>query len=172
MIKNCLVCNKEYFCWPYNKKSKYCTNQCYWETKKLKPITDEQNLEIIKSNFEKNIIKKENDCWKWIGSFNGNGYGQLRDGRGNRIFAHRTSFELYNGPIPKNKLICHKCDHPWCCAPSCLFPGTIRDNVKDMYEKKRQKGQFKKGMIPHNKKIKNEEPTSNDSDDRPYLISS
>jgi hypothetical protein len=38
----------------------------------------------------------------------------------------------------ENKLVCHKCDHPWCVNPDHLFLGTHKDNQEDKITKERQ----------------------------------
>ncbi len=66
--------------------------------------------ELIKF-FWGNVIK--GDCWEWIGNLHNAGYGQFRF-KGKRYFAHRLSWEIHFGPIPKNLLVCHQCDNPKC----------------------------------------------------------
>jgi hypothetical protein len=83
----------------------------------------------------------EEDCWLWHGSVN-NKYGiiSLRQQKGEkniRIFAHRMSYILYVGPIPKGLHCLHTCDEPRCCNPSHLFLGTTKDNTQDMIQKGR-----------------------------------
>ena len=73
-------------------------------------------------------------CWEWVAGKNSNGYGAfMRNG------AHRASYELHIGPIPKGKMVLHRCDNRTCVNPDHLFLGTNDDNMKDMVKKKRQR---------------------------------
>lgn len=91
-------------------------------------------------------------CWIWTGGsrLNGKGvpYPRHWSDSGKSVGAHRFSFELHNGPIPKGMYVCHRCDTPMCVNPEHLFIGTHRDNMRDMVEKSRSfigRGQDKKG---------------------------
>lgn len=95
------------------------------------------NGDPIKSFHAKYIIS-DTGCWEWIGSIGiVNGYGQLNLGKGKMANAHRFSYELYIGDIPKGMFVCHKCDNRKCCSPFHLFLGTNEDNMKDASSKGR-----------------------------------
>lgn len=90
-------------------------------------------------------VKKANGCWKWTGSKDNHGYGQIRIAVNRCEKAHRISWEIHNGPIPEGLWVLHKCDNPECCNPEHLFTGTLQDNIMDMVKKGRQsKGSAKK----------------------------
>src|SRR5882762_2517021 len=79
---------------------------------------------------------REDGCWMFLGPWNSHGYGHLSyDGHVYR--AHRASWELYNGPIPDDLNVLHKCDNRWCINPEHLFLGTLKDNADDMRAKGR-----------------------------------
>ena len=76
-------------------------------------------------------------CWLWTGT-RVDGYGQLKrqDGQTN-VAAHRASYEINRGHIPRGKVLMHSCDNPPCVNPNHLRVGTQRDNIMDMHKKGR-----------------------------------
>lgn len=81
----------------------------------------------------------KNGCWIWTASLVGeNGYGFFRISKGEGCMpAHRYSYTLSNGVIPKGMLVCHTCDNPQCVNPNHLFLGTHKDNALDREAKGR-----------------------------------
>lgn len=85
------------------------------------------------------MVNAETQCWEWTGCKSQGGYGVI----GTRIegrtstFVHRASWIVKNGAIPKDKVICHRCDNPSCFNPDHLWIGTPVENMQDMLEKGR-----------------------------------
>jgi len=86
-------------------------------------------------------------CWEWQAYTDKKGYGRFTFNTfTNRtcINAHRAAYEMHTGKIlPKNILVCHKCDNRKCCRPDHLFEGTAKDNMQDCSAKKRTGNQKK-----------------------------
>jgi len=78
-------------------------------------------------------------CWLWEGAQNNRGYGYigLSGAKGGNVLAHRSMWELTNGPIPDGLWVLHRCDVRICCNPDHLFLGTPLDNMRDMHAKGR-----------------------------------
>lgn len=96
-------------------------------------------------------VNKTADCWLWFGNSDEHGYGRIgmgskKDKSKKSVLAHRYSWELAKGEIPKGLFVLHKCDTPACVNPDHLFLGTQRTNVADMVQKNRQQKGESNGM--------------------------
>ncbi len=91
-------------------------------------------------------VRKTNTCWLWIGSIANHGYGQISY-KLKPVVAHRISFELHYGAIPKGMWVLHRCDNKACVNPDHLFLGTNFDNVQDMIRKGRSWSQKDRAAV-------------------------
>ena len=91
--------------------------------------------QTLLEGFNKFVIRNEKGCWGWTGCAPKKpGYAQFRSCM--KIFrAHRASWIIHFGEIPKGMLVLHKCDNKICSNPDHLFLGTDRDNILDYLKK-------------------------------------
>jgi len=90
------------------------------------------------------IPEDQTECWIWTGSIGGGRYGGFNF-NGVTTLAHRMSWMIYYGKIPKGAYICHHCDNTKCVNPKHLFLGDQFANMADMVKKGRAKGGGVKG---------------------------
>jgi hypothetical protein len=84
-------------------------------------------------------VTQSQGCWIWTGAKSGQ-YGQLQYQR-RRLLAHRFSWHLANSMVcPDGMVIRHRCDNPPCVNPDHLELGSIAQNVRDTYSRKRRTG--------------------------------
>lgn len=92
--------------------------------------------QTLKEGYEKFVIRNPIGCWDWSGCCPKNpGYGQFRYGMKIER-AHRASWKIHFGDIPKGMFVCHKCDNKRCSKPEHLFLGTCKQNNHDAIDKK------------------------------------
>lgn len=83
-------------------------------------------------------IADTNECWEWQASKNKDGYGQVTINY--KVYrAHRVSWELFNGEMPPDMEVMHKCDNPCCVNPKHLILGTHQENMTDHMNKGRHR---------------------------------
>jgi len=94
-----------------------------------------EKLERLKANFEKIVIKSDG-CWDSKLISHHSGYVDIQFGQ-KRIGLHRASWTIFNGNIPEDSFVLHKCDNKRCSNPDHLFLGTLKDNTQDKLTKGR-----------------------------------
>lgn len=162
----CETCGKE-FEWrkhdsqpPARFCNRKCTNKDFGIKGNSKRLfwpnaTEDEKKERIKFLYEEKVIRKEG-CWDWKGHFDKNGYSQVHGYNGKRyvpLKAHRVSYEIHKGEIPKGKVVCHSCDNPRCTNPDHLWIGTSKENSEDEVKK----GRSSKGEDRYNARFREED---------------
>lgn len=105
----------------------------------------------LKERFWKKVNKTEH-CWVWTGCLGKDGYGRISTLNIPEL-AHRASWRLINGEIPKNLWVLHHCDNPSCVRPDHLFLGSHLDNMMDMVKKGRQAKGDRNSSVKHPEKL-------------------
>lgn len=87
----------------------------------------------IKERFFRHV-KKTNTCWLWTANTYKCGYGQFgigsrSDGTRKKAAAHRISWEIHKGFIPKGILVLHICNIKECVNPKHLYLGDHQANM-------------------------------------------
>lgn len=72
-------------------------------------------------------VGEPDQCWPWLRTVNGNGYGRFR-----RTPAHRVAYELAVGAIPDGKQIDHQCRNRLCVNPHHLLPVSNKHNHENL----------------------------------------
>lgn len=85
------------------------------------------------------VHPQPNGCWEWQGATRGP-YGTVKIHH-EFYRAHRVSYRIYKGRIPKGLHVLHSCDNPLCVRPSHLRTGTNADNMQDKADRGRVKGE-------------------------------
>ena len=98
------------------------------KTMKQLPYSEEKIIEEFWDKVNINL----NGCWDWKAGISRSGYGNYRNHN-----AHRFSYKIIYGNVPKELFVMHKCDNRKCVRPDHLSLGTPKDNSIDMRDKGR-----------------------------------
>jgi len=90
-------------------------------------------------------VREQDECWPWKGSKRREGHGQLWVA-GTTVAATRLLWVSIHGPVPRDRVVMHKCDNPPCMNPKHLQLGTNHDNVLDAQRKGRLKGRARRKL--------------------------
>lgn len=105
----------------------------------MKSRSIETNIAKFMSLFK---IEEVTGCHIYQGCIGERGYGKINIFKVT-VQAHRLSYCIHKGDIPKGLYVCHKCDNPSCINPEHLFIGTALENNMDKIEKGRDRNKSK-----------------------------
>ncbi len=84
----------------------------------------EDKAQLLECPFKsKYKIDNNSGCWIWLAAKQSRGYGNYRS-----RLAHRVSYEMNKGPIPKGLTLDHLCRNRLCVNPDHLEPVTQLEN--------------------------------------------
>lgn len=109
---------------------------------KLRKAQEWRRTEPIQKFWNLVDIKSPEECWEWQGYRDRKGYGSFNpawEGYPLKVRAHRFSYLITKGEIPKGKIVAHGCDNPPCCNPAHLSAKTYKENTQEMLERGRQR---------------------------------
>lgn len=129
--RECKICHKVTIRLEYkSKKYQFCSILCRSQNR----LKISQNL---RDRFHTLYKIDSRGCWIWKKGKSSMGYGCISyDGKQQR--SHRVSYLLYKGPIENGLFVCHACDIPSCVNPDHLWLGNNKENIIDMFKKKRK----------------------------------
>lgn len=142
----CVTCGKSflrYASWVKQGGGRFCSRECFYSGRTRAPLD---------GRFW-GKVKKTPGCWLWQGRTTAFGHGVLDVSAGKGVRAHRYSWELVNGPIPEDLVVCHICDVPACVNPDHLTLGTRVYNTNDMWAKGRGRPGVSRGEAQGSAKL-------------------
>jgi len=97
---------------------------------KKRPILDRFWEKVNFNGPEPELWPGLGSCWLWMNGDDGRGYGCFYIVHGQPLKAHRFSYELAEGPIPKGMTLDHICRVTLCVNPAHLEVVTNTENVR------------------------------------------
>ena len=142
-IQTCRTCLKRFYLRPSRiaEGGFFCNRKC------RRRISWPALADVFWSHVKKGA---PNICWNWTGPLTVTGYGEFKY-RNLVCKAHRLSYEIHTGPIPKKKnwtesCVMHACDNRRCVNPAHLHLGTSRENILDCVAKDRHSRGMRNGL--------------------------
>jgi hypothetical protein len=85
---------------------------------------------VVGRFWTKAMPEPNSGCWLWTGAVMRNGYGAFHVPAMGTGLAHRVAYILFNGEIPSDLQIDHRCRVRHCVNPDHLEPVTAAENLR------------------------------------------
>lgn len=121
----------------------------YIRMKRFNSFTLPYRKTAIERLLSKIKLKEDTGCWEWQNYVDKAGYGRFKSKADFSTLAHRHSWALHFGVIPKGSFVCHTCDNRKCVNPKHFFLGGYKENAQD----KAAKGRSTRGRSCHSNKL-------------------
>lgn len=126
VFRACKQCGKSFVYRPTQRQIEQnwgwlCSRRCFSAWRCLPETVEARFWSCVDKN-------ASNGCWLWTGTLDSSGYGRFA-GNKQKHSAHRFSYEIAIGPIPKALTLDHLCRVRACVNPTHLEPVTNRENV-------------------------------------------
>lgn len=125
-----------------------CRYGCNSPHKSLSAVLDNVTWTLYYSYMEQRFwskVNKTSSCWLWQAWHTNKGYGLFKLDTKTSVLAHRLSYTMSNGGIPKGLVIDHLCSTPACVNPKHLDAVTQKENLRRGKNYKRSQTHCKHG---------------------------
>ena len=99
---------------------------------------DRHDWDVVVARFWSRVDRSAGatECWPYLGQRDRDGYGIVTL-INYKMRAPRFAWIVTNGPLPKGRIVLHRCDTPACINLDHLTLGTMKANSQDMARKGR-----------------------------------